>query len=53
MRIRVHGDRTEITEAVMRLRDVFVVAEVSRLYPDRPVRRGRYRVYVDAYRPNT
>lgn len=52
MQIRVSGTRPEITDALFRLRDTFIVAEVSRLYPDR-LRRGRYRVYADIYQPSS
>lgn len=50
MRIRLHGTRPELVDALTRLRQVFPVASVSRAYPDRSHAR-RYRVYVDTHRP--
>jgi hypothetical protein len=46
MRLRLHGTPAEITAALPLLRACFEVAEVSRLYPDRPPSR-LVRAYLD------
>lgn len=48
MRIRLEGTDADIRAAVGRLRELFVVADVSRPYRSR--RRG-CRVYVEVYHP--
>ncbi|NJP96624.1 hypothetical protein HCN51_45565 [Nonomuraea sp. FMUSA5-5] len=45
MRIRLEGNRAEITLGLIRLREVFTVTAMSRAYPDRAHPRV-YRVYV-------
>ncbi|WP_219460022.1 hypothetical protein [Nonomuraea rhizosphaerae] len=45
MRIRLEGNRAEITLGLIHLREVFTVTAVSRAFPDRAHPR-RYRVYV-------
>ncbi|MFC4062259.1 DUF3970 family protein [Planomonospora corallina] len=46
MRIRLDGTRAEITDALLRLRELFTVATVSRAYPNRSQPR-HWLVYVD------
>ncbi|MEV3985632.1 hypothetical protein [Nonomuraea sp. NPDC049758] len=45
MRIRLEGNRAEITPGLIHLREVFTVTAMSRAYPDRAHPR-KYRVYV-------
>jgi hypothetical protein len=45
MRIRLEGNRAEITLGLINLREVFNVTAMSRAYPDRAHPR-KYRVYV-------
>ncbi|HEX4813141.1 MAG TPA: hypothetical protein VFV66_10370 [Nonomuraea sp.] len=44
MRIRLEGNRAEITLGLTHLREIFTVTAMSRAYPDRAHPR-RYRVY--------
>ncbi|GII52848.1 hypothetical protein Pth03_12370 [Planotetraspora thailandica] len=46
MKIRIDGNRAEITLGMIRLREIFTVTSMSRAYPDR-ARRRQYRVYVN------
>ncbi|MFI7425244.1 hypothetical protein [Nonomuraea sp. NPDC049684] len=45
MRIRLEGNRAEITLGLIHLREVFTITAMSRAYPDR-VHPRKYRVYV-------
>ncbi|MEU7741193.1 hypothetical protein [Nonomuraea sp. NPDC049158] len=45
MRIRLEGNRAEITLGMIHLREMFTVTAMSRAYPDRS-RPHTYRVYV-------
>nr|WP_176573394.1 hypothetical protein [Nonomuraea pusilla] len=45
MRIRLEGNRAELTLGMIHLREVFTVTSVSRAYPDR-ARPHTYRLYV-------
>lgn len=45
MRIRLEGNRAEITLGMIHLREVFDVTSMSRAYPDR-TRPRNYRMYV-------
>lgn len=45
MRIRLEGNRAELTLGLTHLREVFTVTAMSRAYPDR-ARPRSYRVYV-------
>ncbi|MEU0565171.1 hypothetical protein ABZ297_07235 [Nonomuraea sp. NPDC005983] len=45
MRIRLEGNRAELTLGLIHLREVFTVTAMSRAYPDRNHPR-KYRVYV-------
>lgn len=48
MRVRLEGSPPEIAAALEQLRQVFIVADVSRAFP---ARGGRDRVYVEIYHP--
>jgi hypothetical protein len=45
MRIRLEGNRAELTLGMIHLRELFTVTSMSRAFPDR-ARRRSYRLYV-------